>query len=276
MEATDTLRRAWVNASMPARLIGVNVAVFLMLRLAVIIGLLAGAADPLGSVLRAVELPSRPSMLLTAPWTIVTYMFSQYDVMHIIFNMLWLYWFGQVMLLRCTPGRMLVLYIYGGLAGAALFLIAYNTIPFFSGTTGMLIGSSASVMAIVTATALLLPDFRLRLLFIGDVRLKWIAAATIALVLLGVSGENAGGEVAHIGGILMGAIFALTLRRGVDITRPAAWLLTRRRAPLTNPTISNDDRRDLDAILDKIKRTGYSALTPDERKRLFEVSRGIK
>lgn len=278
MVVIDRARRAFTALPMPGRLIAVNVIVFVALRLAVIAGLFAGATDPLHTVLAAVELPSRWDMLIRAPWTLLTYMFAQYEVLHLLFNMLWLYWFGAVMLLRCTPSQMLALYIYGGIGGAALFLAGYNTLPLFAGSTGMLIGSSAAVMAIVSATALLLPDFRLHLLFIGAVKLKWIALATVVIVLIGVGGSNTGGEVAHVGGILTGVAFALLLRRGCDITRPARTLLSRsaRTPRSTPPTISGDDRRDLDAILDKIKRSGYSSLTPAERSRLFDVSRNIK
>ena len=246
MVAIDRIRAAFAAAPMPLKLIWINDA----------------------------------ELLARAPWTVLTYMFAQYDVLHILFNMLWLYWFGTIMLYRCTPAQMLTLYLYGGLGGALLFLAAYNLLPLFAGSTGMLIGSSASVMAIVTATAILMPDFGMRLLFIGDVKLKWIALATVALVLLGVSGANAGGEIAHVGGIIVGCVFGMMLKRGTDITRPVRRLFDRRPArrpgPRPAPTIGDDDRRDLDAILDKIKRSGYSALTPDERRRLFEVSRNIK
>lgn len=291
MGAIDNARMAWRQAGAPARLIWVNVAVFILLRLSVIAGLLAGVADPMPAVLRTVELPSNLRALALAPWTVVTYMFAQYDALHIIFNMLWLYWFGQVMLYRCTPAQLVTLYLYGGLAGALMFLSAYNTLPVFNGSTGMLIGASASVMAIVTATAILMPDFRMRLLFIGDVKLKWIAVATIILVLLGATGSNMGGEAAHLGGIAAGAAFAVRLRGGRDITAPAIRLFRRlgsatRRAGAGTapgpqpsqraPHIDEPDRRRLDEILDKIKRSGYSALSPEERKTLFEVSRKIK
>ncbi|MCM1163274.1 MAG: rhomboid family intramembrane serine protease [Muribaculaceae bacterium] len=279
MGVIERVKQLWHTATVPGRLIGINVAVFVALRLAVIVCLLAGVNDPLHTVLSVVELPSRLSMLVFAPWTVATYMFAQYDVLHIIFNMLWLYWFGQVMLLRCTPAQLAVLYIYGGLAGGVLFLVAYNTLPLFAGSTGMLIGASASVMAIVTATAILMPDFRLRLLLIGDVKLKWIAVATLLLVLLGTGGTNAGGEVAHLGGIIAGMVFALNLKRGVDITRPVTTYLNRRRRPAPTPAAAQSDienRRELDSILDKIRQSGYSALTPQERKRLFDVSRNIK
>ena len=135
-------------------------------------------------------------------------MFAQYDLLHIVFNMLWLYWFGTMFRMVCTSRQLFVLYIYGGLAGAVLFLAGYNTLPLFHGNHyGSLIGSSAAVIAIVTAVAILMPHFKMHMLFIGAVSVKWIALATIVLVLIGVTGSNAGGEIAHLGGILTGLLF---------------------------------------------------------------------
>lgn len=241
------------------------------------------------TVLHWVELPSSPALLITRPWTIISYMFAQYDLIHILFNMLWLYWFGTMFRMCCTARQMMALYIIGGIAGGLLFIVAYNCLPVFIHSTGWLIGSSASVIAIVTATAILMPDFRMHLFLIGAVSLKWIAIATIVLVLVGISGTNAGGEISHVGGILAGALFATRLRKGHDITAGPnrvidnivnAFKGIRRPAPAprrtSTPRMSDADRRELDIILDKIKKSGYSALTPAERKRLFDLSRNIR
>lgn len=293
MAVIDDMRAWFARSGMLMRIVWINIGLFVALRLTAIFGIFSGSSGLIDFVLRWVEMPSSPHLLLTRPWTVVTYMFAQYDLMHIMFNMLWLYWFGTMFLMRCTPRQMFALYLYGGLGGALLFFAAYNVLPVFGGAEGWLIGSSASVMAIVTATAVLMPDFRMNLLLIGSVSLKWIAIATIVLVLVGISGNNAGGEIAHVGGILTGVLFAMRLRKGSDITRPLNSLLDRvavfgrsmgqRRAVSKGvrpadkgPRMTADDRRELDIILDKIKKSGYSGLTPDERRRLFELSLNIK
>lgn len=282
------------------KLVWINIAVFVLLRITAIVCMFAGTPGFLEEVMRQVQLPSHLSTLVTRPWTVITYMFSQYDVLHILFNLLWFYWFGTLFRMVSTPRQMLALYIYGGLGGAVMFLLAYNLIPTFAYTHGWLIGSSASVIAIVTATAILMPDFRMHLLFIGSVSLKWIAIATIGLVLIGVTGSNAGGEFAHIGGVIVGAWYGLMMKRGQDITRPLnrlfdmfvnGWhsitsIRLRNKTPkssykyqsssASSPSIDDDDRAQLDEILDKIKKSGYAALTPEERKRLFDVSRRMK
>ena len=296
----DEMRRGFSRSTMLMKLVWINIAVFVLLRITAIVCMFAGTPGFLEEVMRQVQLPSHLSTLATRPWTVITYMFSQYDVLHILFNLLWFYWFGTLFRMVSTPRQMLALYIYGGLGGAVMFLLAYNLIPTFAYTHGWLIGSSASVIAIVTATAILMPDFRMHLLFIGSVSLKWIAIATIGLVLIGVTGSNAGGEFAHIGGVIVGAWYGLMMKRGQDITRPLnrlfdmfvnGWhsitsIRLRNKTPessykyqsssASSPSIDDDDRAQLDEILDKIKKSGYAALTPEERKRLFDVSRRME
>lgn len=309
MAVTDTLRqmkRGFDGSTMLLKIIWVNIGVFVMLRLLAIIGVFSGVPELINTVLAYVQLPSSPAVLLTRPWTLLTYMFAQYDVLHIMFNLLWLYWFGSLFMMVATQRQMLALYLLGGLGGGVLFMLAYCLLPAFDYHFGMLIGSSASVIAIVTATAILMPDFRMNLLFIGSVSLKWIAIATIVLVLIGVTGSNAGGEIAHIGGVAVGALYAVRLKKGHDITAPfnsafdrianawnrfasLVWSSSERASrkatkqstasqqpPSGGPTCTGSDREVLDAILDKIKKSGYAALTPEERQRLFDVSRKIK
>ncbi|MDE6418822.1 MAG: rhomboid family intramembrane serine protease [Duncaniella sp.] len=274
MGVIETVRRWPVTA----RLIAVNGVVFLVLRLAVIAGLFAGVRDVLPSVLSMVELPGSPMALARAPWTVITYMFAQYDILHLFFNMVWLWWFGSIFMFRCSGSQLFVLYLYGGLAGALLFIAACVCFPFVGAGAGRLIGSSAAVMAIVTATAVLMPDFGMRLLLFGEVKLKWIALVSILLVLIGVTGDNAGGEMAHVGGILVGLLFGMRLRHGQDITAPVRRLVSgrdrRQRRPVS-PSSTSSPQRELDEILDKIRRSGYSSLTADERRRLFDVSKKL-
>lgn len=297
----NTLLDRYRFSTMLMKIIIVNAVVFVALRVAVIIGFFGGMDDP-STVLRWVEMPSDPVALLHRPWTVVTYMFAQYDVLHILFNMLWLYWFGVIFLSLSTGRRMLALYVYGGLAGAMFYLAAYNALPVFHGVNGLLVGSSGAVIAVVVATAVMAPDYKMYLMFIGGVSLKWVAAVTIGLDLIGITGSNAGGHIAHLGGAVAGAVYALALRRGVDITTPfcrvadavvnAFSAMRRPRKPsfhafrgassgqsARRPAPHADSAADqaaLDAILDKIKKSGYSSLTTQERKRLFDVSSRIK
>ena len=204
--------------------------------------------------------------------------------------------------------RFVGLYFLGGIGGALLYMLAYNVLPLFSSTEGLLLGASASVLAIVAATAVRQPDYKVGLLFFGQISLKWIAIVTIFIDVISIGSSNAGGHIAHLGGALVGAAFALADRRGTDIT---AWFnraidrlvnLTRRRprvkvgnfhnSPFTRTkqqprtdkqqyerdngrrnSMTPAEEAEMDEILKKIKLSGYASLTAEEKRRLFEVSK---
>lgn len=289
----DTLKNKYHTGSMPVKLIFINTAIFLLLRICAIICTFSGNnTDTV--ILKWIEMPSSPAVFLTRPWTVITYMFSQYDVLHILFNMLWLYWFGSVFLFTGNSRQMLALYLYGGICGALLYFVSYNLLPVFDGINGWLIGSSASVLAIVSATAMRHPNYKMGILFIGEISLKWIVMVIIAIDLMSISGTNAGGHIAHLGGAFAGFIWALALNNGRDITRPLNALLdyfvnlwhktskkgTYRSSYRHNQSHQNhnakSDMETLDEILDKIKKSGYTSLTAEEKRRLFDVSSRMK
>lgn len=299
----NTLKYKFSTSSMLMKIIFINIGVFIALRIGIIICTFMNIDE--SSILHWIQIPSETSLLLTRPWTIISYMFIHVDILHILFNMMWLYWFGSVFLLTANAKQMFALYIYGGVCGALAYIGAFNTFPYFAGTNGWLHGASASVIAIVAATAVRHPDYKMGLLFIGNISLKWIAIATIAIDFLSIDGSNAGGHIAHIGGAIIGVIYGLMLNRGVDITRPFNSMLDNianvlrgisvsrlkyAKATSSNSHYSNDkktgsrkqqtttadDQQTLNTILDKIKKSGYTSLTAEEKKRLFDVSRRIK
>lgn len=198
------------------------------------------------------------------PWTVVTYMFTQADVWHAVFNMLWLYWFGMLLQNLTSPRTVVGLYVIAGLAGAAAYTGGSYLWPASAGTG--LEGASAAVMGIVTATACIVPDYKFNLILLGQVKLKWIAIVTIALFALGLTGGKAGAHIAHLGGVVAGATFALRMR-----LRSRRKSAEAKRSHITEP----EARRELDSLLDKVRRSGYGSLTQAEQRRLFELSRHI-
>ena len=302
----DNLRSRYAAATVPVRFVMVNVAVFVIVRvLALVCLLFAVDATP---AIELLDMPSNPVKLVHQPWSVISYMLLHYDVMHILFNMLWLYWFGAMFHQIFGTRRFVGLYFLGGIGGALLYMLAYNVLPLFSSTEGLLLGASASVLAIVAATAVRQPDYKVGLLFFGQISLKWIAIVTIFIDVISIGSSNAGGHIAHLGGALTGAAFALADRRGTDITawfnRAIDWIvnLTRRRprvkvgnfhnSPFTRTkqqprtdkqqyerdngrrhTMTPAEEAEMDEILKKIKLSGYSSLTAEEKRRLFEVSK---
>lgn len=287
-------------------LIYINVAVFIAIHLMTVVLMLFNIT-PL-QWQSYIELPSNLHTLLYRIWTLFTYMFVHVDIWHILFNMLWLYWFGSMFVQYFTPKHLTVLYVLGGLAGAVLYLISYNTFPYFANKQGLMCGASAAIMAIVFATTVRIPNYRIGLLFIGEIPLKYIAGVIFIIDLLSMTSLNAGGHFAHIGGAIMGAIFGLCWNKGKDITSPIHTVINfvmggwrrpkiRFRRPVNDKRASSQqsstqnkrtqharpetdgeyrarkkrEAEEIDNILDKIKKSGYSALTPEEKQRLFDA-----
>lgn len=247
--------------------------------------------------LQWLELPAWLSRFLVQPWSLLTYMFLHAGVLHLLFNMLWLYWFGQLFLSFYSARHFRGLYVLGGICGGLLYMLAYNVFPYFSPYVhgSYLLGASASVLAVVVATAVRSPEYRVNFMFIGVVRLKYVALFMVVTDLLFVTSGNGGGHVAHLGGALAGWWFAWCLQKGTDVTK---WIngafdglsggLKIRRSP-KKPKMKverggrNADydynawkkqRNDeVDRILDKLKKSGYDSLTTEEKKRLFDASK---
>ena len=279
MAIIDDIRAAYRRGSMLMRIIYLNIGVWVVLRVFALLAFLFSV--PALEITRWVELPADVYALLYRPWTLLTYMVAHYDVLHILFNMLWLYWLGSIFLNYFLPKQLTGLYILGGLGGALLYILAFLTLPAFDGITGTLLGASASIIAIVVATAVWAPDYKINLLFIGEVSLKWVAIVTIGVDLLSINQMNTGGHVAHLGGAVVGVIFALAMRRGVDITRPVnavvdsvvtLWPWRDRSGSASGKNAQPPTQAEIDAILDKVRRSGYQSLSPKERETLFRAS----
>ena len=296
MAIIDDIKRSYLQGSMLLRLIFINIGVFVLLYVVAIGAKLFNAGT---DVVQWVSLPSNLLLLVRRPWTLVTYMFAHLGFLHILFNMLWFYWLGRIFMEFFSPKQLTGLYLLGGWGGAVLYLLAYNLLPYFAGSQSLLIGASASVIAVVVATAVYAPDYKIGLLFLGEVSIKWVAIVTVAIDVMGLEGGNIGGNIAHIGGALVGAWYALRIKAGRDITRPlnalidcvvgmfngrsltsVKWPKKGKTATPQQPSSPSHHRpqdsvseEELDTILGKIKVSGYDALTDEEKDKLFKASR---
>lgn len=287
----DNLKRQFEGGDVLMKLIYINVSVFLLIRI-LSLGLFLFDIDPLGFLVY-LQVPSDITLLLKRIWTLVTYMFTHYDFMHILFNMLWLYWFGQIFLRFLNERQLGGLYILGGIAGGLLFVFAYNFFPIFTSriNPSFLMGASASVMAIVFAISFYQKDYEIQLLLIGKIKLIYLALFTLGVDLLAITSTNAGGHIAHIGGALLGIWFALRIKKGKDLTKPINKLLDfvvnlGKRKPIMRVTYQNRAESDLEyntrkrvntdeinAILDRLRQSGYESLSQDEKRKLFDASK---
>jgi len=265
-------------------LIGINVIVFLAINIPGQLEKLMFRSDLISTYTTDyLWLPSYLPKLLTRFWTPVTYMFMHSGIFHILFNMLWLYWIGQIFEEFLGEKRTVGLYLLGGLAGALLFVASYNIFPAFTQSGLVLIsaavGSSAAVMAIIAGAATIAPNYTIMLFGVIPIKLKWIALFYVATGFLGISGANAGGEISHIGGALFGFIYVKQLQRGRDMVGAISSLFKSRsklKVVSNNKDKSSADtpRQDeIDRILDKISKNGYDSLSKQEKEILFRASK---
>ncbi len=274
------------------KLIILNVAVFLVLAVAKVILTISSFENIYSFIAFQIALPAFWLDTFYKPWTYFTYAFFHEDIFHLLFNMLFLYSFGKLVNEYLGSNRVLSIYILGALFGGAFYVLCYNLIPYFvpKASYSILLGASASVFAIVMAAATLLPDYSFNFMFIGQIKIKYIAAFYLVLSFISTVGLNAGGNLAHLGGGLLGYLFITQLRKGNDLGKPVyavASFVSKLFSPKpklrvtyrnneykSQPNTSNPSSSlvDVDDILDKISKSGYESLTKEEKQRLFEAS----
>lgn len=273
------------------QLIGINIFVFLIITIVGLITKLFKLDIP--NLISYIGVPSDLSFLLTRPWTVFTYMFVHADLFHILFNMLFLYWFGQIFLTYFTPRNLGSLYIGGGLSGALVYVLAFNIIPYYIDMGNLpMIGASASATAIMFAAAFYNPNAEVNILINFTVKIIYIAIFIFVIDFISLASDtNPGGHVAHIGGAILGYIYARQYQKGKDITRWLSklmdWFTNLFKAKPSKMKVKykrnetdyeynqrkHNDMEEIDRILDKIKASGYSSLTSDEKKRLFDAGK---
>ena len=212
MNLIDNLKLTYKNGSTVIKLIYVNVAIFLFVSILSVVFRLFNLTSI--DYTTWFSVPSNPSQLLTHLWTPVTYMFYHEQFFHIFFNMLVLYWFGKIFTMYYSEKQLLSLYILGGLTGALVYVVAYNVFPYYEAASyySVLMGASGSILAILVASAVRAPNMEMQLLLIGRIKLMWIAVITVLISFFGLTSENGGGEMAHLGGALAGILSAFLFR----------------------------------------------------------------
>ncbi len=315
----EDVRKEFNYGNMVNRIIIINVSVFVLITLFWLFLRISHGwdfpVDTYNNVRNFFLISSNWWHNLTHPWVFITSMFMHEDFWHILWNMLFLYWFGRIVGDFIGDHRVLPIYLLGGLAGNIVFFITISLITPAANGPVFALGASGAVMAIALASAVLAPNYIIRLLIIGDVRLKYVVAVLLFLDLFFISRDNnTGGHFAHLGGALMGWIFVLRLREGHDLSEPVNRILTAISGFLKSPVKSLTGRKkgpkmayrnpvktttsagksaqakgsragdtktangmsyqeQLDAILDKIKQSGYESLTKEEKEFLFNASK---
>lgn len=244
-----------------------------------------------------VGLTNNPTDLLYKPWTIISYSFFHSSFLHILFNMLMLNFVGKLFSTFFTQKQLLSLYILGGVFAGMIYIASYYLFPLLANQHTLLVGASASVMAILVATTTYQPEMNLRLALIGNVKLWHIAIVFLILDFIQLPLENTGGHLSHLGGALFGFIYIKALQSGIDLGSGLNTVLDwfanlfspKKNTPFTkihrNPksakptktsgkiVTKDKTQQQIDEILDKISQSGYDSLTADEKEFLFKAGK---
>lgn len=297
MSIIDEIKESFKKGTTLHKLIYLNLGLFLAVQIVRIVLFLSNAYELFPGFLNYLAVPANLDILARRPWTLISYMFLHVDFIHILFNLLWLYWFGTVFIQELGLKKLLSTYLLGGLAGGILYVISYNLFPVFDSVRdqSIALGASASVMAVVVASATYQPERRMHLILIGPVKIVYIALVMFILTSMVDFSVNTGGKIAHIGGGLMGFLFAHYYRRGRDISRGfdrmmdsvATWFKPRERLKVTYKRSAEqkrpaddleynrqkaEEQKEIDRILEKISKAGYDSLSAREKEMLFKMS----
>ncbi len=292
MNLIEEIKSSYKKGSSLHKLIYINLGLFLAVKLVFIFLFLFNIQNAEVLVIKWLAVPAYLPDLILRIWTPISYMFLHEGFIHILFNLLWLYWFGTIFLEYFDQKKLIAVYLLGGLSGAFLYIFAFNAFPAFAPILkqSVALGASASVMAIVIAVAAYVPNYVVRLFLIGPVKIKYIAIAIFVFTSVLDFSINTGGKIAHIGGALFGFLYVSQFKKGKDIGKGFNRLMdsffslfksksklkvTHRKVPKNDidyNTLKVKEQEDVNRILDKISKGGYDSLTKKEKEILFKMS----
>lgn len=287
MSFIKDLQNKYKNLNVLEQLIVINVSLFILVLI---------LKPFLGTVLSWLELKSDFNITILQPWTILTYAFLHYNPIHIIINMLWLYFIGKSFLNLFNPKTALNVYFLGAISGGIVFLLGYNLVPTFFKGSAYVVGASAAVRALMIFLCAYMPKQEVPL-FSFKLKLGHVGLALVAFDVMGLFGDNSGGNLAHLGGDALGYIYTTQLIKGNDIGKGfeklmdtiVSWFKPSKKTPFKKvhktkrkskvAGVKKEDfdqfskQKKIDLILDKIAKNGYDSLTAEEKEFLFRAGK---
>ncbi len=220
---------------------------------------------------------------ITRPWTLITYGFLHSGFLHILFNLIFLYYIGNIFLDFFSKKQFITYYFLGIIFGGIIYLLSYNYLPALKNQQTILVGASAGVIAILVGIASYIPNYALQFRFIGSIKLLYIAIGFVILDIVQIPVDNAGGHLAHLGGAIIGFLLTTYFNQGKGINLwPENLFQNKKDKPLktvyknkTSAKNSNpeEQQKKIDAILDKISKSGYDTLSKEEKDFLFKAGK---
>ena len=282
----EDFKNAWSKENNAlVKIILINVIIFIGASFIEVFLTLSGAGNLFKLIINKLMLPASFTSFIIQPWSLISYFFLHLNFTHILWNMLFLYWFGKIIQDNIGNNAVISLYVLGGIIGGLSYMALFNIIPYYENriSESLMLGASAGVFSIVAGSATLLPNYTFYLLFLGPVRIKYIALFYILLSFLDVTGSNAGGEIAHLGGAFIGYLFIRQLQNGINMGEGIINIINlfnrQKNKKEREETIINEEQKsdisqdEIDNILDKISESGYSSLSKKEKEKLFNASK---
>lgn len=266
------------NGTIVERLIYINVFAFLLMYLINSVSFLFGYQGS-NFIYEWFSMPADFDSFILKPWTIVTYGFLHGGFIHILFNLIWLYYIGNLFIDFFTQKQLLTFYLYGTVFGGLVYILSYNYFPALINSNSTLVGASAAVSAIFIGIATHIPNYEFNLRFIGFVKLWVLAAIFVGIDIIQLPAGNTGGHLAHLGGALFGFLFIKYFQKGTstfsvsEIFKRKSNLKTvyrSKKRKKNSPNKEKSNQEQIDAILDKISKSGYESLSKQEKDLLFK------
>lgn len=290
MEVIEELKFKFNQGNAIVKIILINVVIFLVFGIGGVVLHLFNKEALFNNFLQYLMLPASLSKFLLQPWSILTYMFLHEGFIHILFNMLWLYWLGNLFQQYLGNNKSYQVYFLGAVFGGFIYMLAYNIFPVFANTIDFTfaLGASAGVLALVVGTATLLPNYEVYLFLLGAIRLKYIGLIVVIIDILSIPRGNAGGHIAHLGGAFFGYFFIKLIYSNSNvpgaldkITEKIIGLFQKKPkmkiyhkgAGIRVENSAKPSQQDIDIVLDKISKSGYDSLSKKEKEILFKAGK---
>jgi membrane associated rhomboid family serine protease len=281
MSYINNLKNRFRQANIVEQFITINLAVFIFVFLLNTLGFLFQINN---SLVDWLILPATFDTFITKPWTIITFGFVHVEFLHILMNLISLYFVGNLFINYFTPKQFISFYVLGTLFGGLVFMLSYNIFPAFADnvSNSVLLGASAGVSAIFIGIATYIPNYQFKIPLIGYIKLWHLAAVWIVLDIIQIPAGNAGGHLAHIGGALFGFLYvnqasATEINIWSKITdfftpkkKPLKTVYKSKKANSTKEANTSYKQQKINAILDKISKSGYDTLSKEEKDFLFK------
>lgn len=296
MSLLQELKLKYRLSTVSEKLIFVNLGIFAVIALINAFAFLL-TKEPLLFFSKYLALPEDLSALVFKPWTFITYMFTHFGFKHVLFNMIMLYFSGRIFLVFFSPKQLVNYYFLGGIFGGIAFVAIYNLAPALLNDTAVLIGASASVFAILMGVTVKAPNYIVNLFGVFKIPLWVVSVLFIISFISLIPGLNTGGELAHLGGALLGYLYTSQLNKGKDIgkgfgkllDRINNWVTSVGKSPLKTVHKTSksskfaghakkdfnefNKQKQIDLILEKISKSGYESLSKAEKEFLFKAGK---